>query len=120
MRWIRSAHSGKTLSQKLLRVIGFGNDYTRCLDKFVQTDLEIPWRKNVVCVRGKAKSDWKKFGDPESGARSHPGEVCMNVVDSHVLQAQSDIHSLIKAKKIGAPAPLIESSNDYWTESSFF
>ena len=46
---------------------------------------KLPWRKNVVCVRGKAKSDWKKFGDPESGPRRHPGEVCMNVVDSQRL-----------------------------------
>src|SRR5436309_138546 len=100
---------GETFPQELLRVIRFSNNHARCADKFVQTDLEIPWREDVIGVRGKAKSDWKKFGDPESGARRHASEVCMNMADLHLLQAQPDINSLVKSKKIGSSAPLIES-----------
>src|SRR5438045_7049433 len=104
----------ETFSQELLRVISFGNNYARRLDKFVQTDLETSWRKNVIGVRGKAKSDWKKFGDPESCARCHASEVRMNMTDPRLLQAQPDMNSLIKAQKIRATAPLIESSDNFW------
>ena len=103
----------KTLLQKFPCVIGLRNDYTRCIDKFIQTGLEISRRENIIGVGGKAESDWEKFVDPESSARGHSGEVCVNVMNPHFLQAQSDISCLIKAEKIGTPAPLIESSNNF-------
>src|SRR5262245_34435864 len=89
----------ETFSQELLRVIGFCNDYARCANKFVQTDLEISWRKNIVGVSSQTKSDWKKFRDPESGACRHTSEVCMDVVDAGLSQAQSDTNSLISRRK---------------------
>src|SRR5207249_2814191 len=103
-----------------LRVIRFSNYYARCPNHFVQADLKLTWRKNVIGVRGKAKSDWKKFGDPESCARCHASEVRMNMTDPRLLQAQPDMNSLIKAQKIRATAPLIESSDNFWRKSSFF
>ena len=90
----------------------------RCFDKFIQADLEISRRKNVVGVRGKAKRDWKKSADPESRASRHPGKVCMNVANPRSLQTQPDVDSLIKTKEIGAPAPLIESRDSFGSEFS--
>ena|SRR5437667_8345912 len=104
----------KVLAQEFFRVIGFGNDYTRCIDKVVQTDLELAWCENVIGVGGKAEGDWEKFADPESSARGHSGEVGVNVTNAHFLQAQSDINCLIKTEKISAAAPLIESSDDFF------
>src|SRR5215471_8017430 len=109
----------ETFSQELLRVIGLRNDYARCANKFVQIDLEISGRKNIVGVSSQTKSDWEKFRDPESGACRHSSEVCMDAVDAGLSQAQSDINSLIKSEKIGAPTPFIESSNNLWSELSF-
>ena len=82
MRWIRSARSGKRSLQKFFGVIGLGNDYARCIDKFVQTDLEISRRKNVIGMRGKAESDWEELADPEGSARGHSSEVRVNMSES--------------------------------------
>ena len=102
----------EALAQEFFRVIGLGNDDTRCIDKFVQTDLEISRRENIIGVGSKAESDWEEFADPESSARGHSSEVCVNVTNPDFLQAQSDINCLIKTEKIGTPAPLIESADN--------
>ena len=80
----------------------------------------MPRRENVVGVRGKTKRHRKKSVDPESGARSHSREMCMNMADAQFLQAQPDINSLIKPKKIGAPTPVIECSDNFRRELSLF
>jgi hypothetical protein len=104
---------GETLLQKFLRVIGLGADYTRCIDKLVQTNLEISRRENIIGVSGKAESDWEKSADPKSGARGYSSEVCVNVTNPDFLQAQSDISCLIKTEKIGAPPPLIQCGDNF-------
>src|SRR6266700_7295794 len=103
----------EALAQEFFRVIGLGNDCTRCIDKFVQTDLEISRRKNIIGVGGKAESDWEEFADPESSARGHSSEVCVNVTNPYFLQAQSDINCLIKTEEICAAPPFIENSDDF-------
>src|SRR6266496_3660287 len=69
---------------------------------------------------GKAKTDREKSADPKSGARSHSGEVRVHVANSEFLQTQSNIHRLIKTKKIGASAPLVESSDNFCSDFSLF
>src|SRR5712692_4304907 len=118
MNSIRSIR--EVLAQEFSSVIGLGNDYTRSIDKFVQTDLELARRENVVGMGGKAESDWEKSADPKSGARGHPSEVCVNVTNPHFSQAQSDINRLIETEKIGAAAPLIESADNFCRYLSFF
>ena len=98
---------GETLLQKFLRVIGLGADYTGCIDKLVQTNLEISRRKNVVGVRSKAKTASKKLLDPKSGACPHSRKMCMSMSNAHSSQACPDINGLIKTEKVGAPPPLI-------------
>src|SRR5581483_4140683 len=107
-------------SKKVLRIIRFGNDDGCCRDQFVETDLEISGCEDVVGVGGKAEGDWKKSGNPESCARGHPGEMCVNMADPFLLQLQSDIGRLVKPKKISASPPCVESPDDFWIESSFF
>ena len=102
----------EALAQELCRVIGLGNDYARCIDKFVQTDLVISRRENIIGMGSKAESDWEEFAGPESGARGHSSEVCVNITNPDLLQTQSDINCLIKTEKIGTPAPLIESADN--------
>ena len=63
-------------------------------------------------MRGKTETDWEEFADPESSARGHSGEVGVHMENSNFLQAQSNINRLIETEKIGAPAPLIESSGN--------
>jgi hypothetical protein len=46
-------------------------------------------------------------------------EVRVHVTNSNVLQTQSNINRLIKTKKIAAPAPLIESSDNFSRQLSF-
>src|SRR5438132_12106929 len=106
--------------QEPRRVIGHGNDYARCTDKPIKANGKISRRKNVVPVRGKTESDWKKSVDPESSARGHSSKMCMNMSNPHLLQAQPDVNSLIEPKKIGAPAPLIESIDSFGRQFSFF
>src|SRR5437879_12983538 len=104
----------KTLPYEFLRVIRFSNYYARCPNHFVQADLKLTWRKNVVGVCGETKGDWKKLGDRESRARCHAREVRMNMTDPRLLQAQPDMNSLRKAQKIGAAATLMETSDNRW------
>src|SRR6266403_1643621 len=103
----------KSLSQKLRRVVGLCNDYARCIDKLIKSDLETSRRKNVVGMRGKTKSDGKKFMDPESRARGHSREVRVNMTNPHLLQAQPNVNSLIEPKEISAPSPFIESGDNF-------
>jgi hypothetical protein len=42
----------------------------------------------------------------------------VDVRDSHLLQPQANVNSLMQAKKIGSPAPLIERSEDFRREVS--
>src|SRR5262249_36961166 len=102
----------KALLQELRRIIGFSNDYTRCPNKFIQTNLKNSWGKDIVGMRCEAESDWKKFRDPKSGARRHSSKVRMNMEDPCLLQAQPDINSLIESEKVGATTPLTKSAND--------
>src|SRR5438034_5596771 len=118
MNSIRS--TWEVLAQEFFRIIGFGNDYTRCIDKFVQTDLEISRRENIIGMSGKAESDWEKPADPKSGARGHSSEVRVNVTNPHFLQTQSDINCLIKTEKISAAPPFIENSDDFSGQLPFF
>ena len=110
----------ESLSQESRGVIGHGNDYARCIDKLIEPNLEISRRKNVVGVCGKTKCDWKKSGDPESRARRHSREVRVNMANPHFSQAQADIYGLVKAQKIGAAVPFIESTDDFRRQLSFF
>ena len=63
---------------------------------------------------GKAESDWEEFADPEGSARGHSSEVRVNMADPNFLQVQPDINRLIKTEKIGTPAPLIESVDNFF------
>ena len=71
-------------------------------------------------MRGKTETDWEEFADPESSARGHSGEVGVHMANSNFLQAQSDINRLIETEKIGAPAPLIDCSDNFCSQFSFF
>ena len=103
----------KLLPQKLRSVIGLGDNYARCIHELIKSNLERSRHKNVVGVRGKAKRDWKKSVDPESGARRHPSKVRVNVPNPQLLQVQAYVDGLIEPKEIGAPAPFIESSDNF-------
>src|ERR1700730_2596708 len=103
----------KSLSQKLRGVIGLCDDYARCIDELIKSDLEISRRKNVVGMRSKTESDGKKFVDPVSGTRRHSREVRVNMANPHFLQSQADVNSLIKPEKIGASTPLIERGDNF-------
>ena len=85
----------ESLAQKARGIVRFGDDCARGIDKFIQSDFELPRRENVVRVRGKTESDRKKFVDPESGARSHAGEMSVHMIDPHFSQAQSNVDGLI-------------------------
>src|SRR5712692_5791023 len=111
---------GKALFQKLCCVIGLGNDGARGIEKFIETDLEVSRRENVVCVRGKAEIDAEELVDPTSGARGETGEVRVDVANSEIGQAQPNINRLIKTKKIGSPFPFIKRGNDLSREVSLF
>ena len=102
----------KALSQKLCRIVGFGNDQAGGIYKFVGADLEVSWRENVVRVRGKAEANPKKLVDPKSGPRSEAGKVRMDVVNTAFSQPDSHINSLVETKKIGTSPPFIERGND--------
>src|SRR5207247_10451852 len=65
----------KLLPQKLRSVIGLCDNYARCIHELIKSNLERPRHKNVVGVRGKAKRDWKKSVNPESGPRRHSRKV---------------------------------------------
>ncbi len=106
--------------QEPRRVIGHGNDYARFTDKPIKANGKSSRRKNVVPVRRKTESDWKKFVDPEGSARGHSSKMCMNMSNPHLLQAQPDVNSLIEPKKIGAPPPLIQSTDNFRSQFSFF
>ena len=110
----------ESLTQKARGVIRFGDDCTRCIDKFIQSDLELPRRENVVRVRGKTESDRKKSVYPESSARSHAGEMSVHMIDPHLPQAQSNIDRLVKPKEIGAAAPFIQGGDNVCAELSVF
>src|SRR6266700_925487 len=97
----------ESVAQKARGVIRFGDDRTRCIDKFVQPDFELPRRENVVRVRGKTESDRKKLVYPESSARSHAGEMSVHMIDPHLPQAQNNVDRLVKPKEIGAASPFI-------------
>ena len=92
----------ESLAQKARGVIRFGDDCARCIHKFIQSDFELPRRENVVRVRGKTESDRKKLVYPKSSARSHAGEMRVNMIDPHFLQAQTNVDRLIEPKEIGA------------------
>src|SRR5438874_2675817 len=92
----------------------------RCIHELIKSNLERSRHKNVVGVRGKAKRDWKKSVNPESGPRRHSRKVRVNVPNPQFLQAQPDVNSLIEPKKIRAPGPFIESSHDIRREFSLF
>src|SRR5436309_16087530 len=96
------------LAQKARGVIRFGNDCACCIDKFIQSDFELPRSENVVRMRGKTETDWKKFPDPESGARSHTSEMSVHSVDPRFPQAKSNVNGLVEAKEIGAAPPFIQ------------
>ena len=104
---------GEALLQKPFRVISFGNDHARCIDKLIQTNFKLSRRKNIVGVRGKTERDREKPGDPESGARGHSCEMRVHMMNPHLLQAQADVSRLIQSKKIGAPAPFIERGDNF-------
>src|SRR5213595_2963710 len=110
----------KALLQKFLCVIRFGNNYTRCIKEFIEPNLKISGRENIVGMRGKAKSNSKKSVHPESGARGHSSKVRVDMTNPHFLQSQSNIDRLIEPKKIGAPAPLIESADNLPRSFSLF
>src|SRR5215469_1432156 len=110
----------KSLPQKARRVICFGDDRARCIDKFIQSDFEISWRENVVRVGRKTESDREKFIDPKSGARSHAGEMRVHMIDAHLPQEESNMDRLVKPKEIGAASPFIERGDNVCADLSCF
>src|SRR6186713_1475010 len=110
----------KSIAQKTGGVICFGYDYACCTHKFVQCDLELSRRKNVVRVRGKTESDRKKLVYPKSSARSHASEMSVHVIDPHCLQAQTNVNRLVKPKKIGAAIPFIQDGDNLCADLPFF
>src|SRR5438045_5355674 len=99
----------KALLQKFLCVIRFGNNYTRCIKEFIEPNLKISGRENIVGMRGKAKSNSKKSVHPKSGASGHSSKVRVNMTNPHFLQSQSKIDSMIEPQKISAPAPILHT-----------
>src|SRR5207247_8963499 len=99
----------KLLPQKLRSVIGLCDNYARCIHELIKSNLERPRHKNVVGVRGKAKRNWKKSVDPESGARRHPSKVRVNVPNPKLLVVQAYVDGMIEPTEIGALAPWLES-----------
>src|SRR4030095_13422428 len=110
----------ESVAQKTRGVIRFGDDRTRCIDKFIQSDFELPRREHVVRVRGKTKSDRKKLVYPESRASSHAGEMSVHMIDPHLPQAQTNVDRLVKAKEIGAAPPFIQGGDNVCAELPFF
>src|ERR1044071_5460683 len=108
------------LAQKARSVIRFGDDYARLIHKLIQSDFELPRRKNVIRVRGKTESDRKKFVYPESRTRSHSGEMSVHMIDPHCLQPQTNVDRLVKPKEIGSASPLIQSGDDLCAKRPFF
>src|SRR5258708_25624323 len=96
------------VAQKARGVIRFRDDRARCIDKFIQSDFELPRRENVVRVRGKTESDRKKLVYPENSTRSHAGEMSVHMIDPHLPQAQTNVDRLVKPKEIGAAIPFIQ------------
>src|SRR5207247_5905426 len=109
----------ESVAQKARGVIRFGYDRTRCINKFVQSDFELPRRENVVRVRGKTESDRKKLVYPESSARSHAGEMGVNMIDPNLLQAQTNVDRMVKTKEIGAVITFIPGGANVCTETTF-
>ena len=95
------------LAQKARSVIRFGYDRARFVDKFIQSDFELPRGKNVVRVRGKTKSDRKKSVYPKSSARSHASEMSVHMINPYCPQAKTNVDRLVKPKEIGASPPVI-------------
>ena len=96
----------KTPSQKLCRIIGFGNDQAGGIDKFIEADLEISWRENVVRVRGKAEANPKKLVDPKSGPRSEAGKVRLELKTS---RSPARRYSAILSKRVCSMRPVVRS-----------
>jgi hypothetical protein len=110
----------KSLAQKSRGIICFRDDCTRCVAKFIQSDFELPRRKNVVRVGGKTERDGKKLVDPKSGARSHAGEMRVHMIYPHLPQAPSNMDRLVKPKEIGAASPFIECGDNVCADLPFF
>src|SRR5262249_45583613 len=107
-------------AQKARGVICFGDDCARCIDKFIQSDFKLLGRENVVGVRGKTKTDREKFVNPESSARSHAGEMSVQMLDPHLSQAQSNVDRLVEAKEVREASPFIQGGDNVCAEPSFF
>src|SRR5258708_19262663 len=110
----------ESVAQKPRGVIRLGDDRARCIDKFIQSDFELPRRENVVRVRGKTESDRKKLVYPESSARSHAGEMSMHMIDPHLPQAQTNVDRLVKPKEISTAIPFIQGSDNVCAELPLF
>src|SRR3984893_13881553 len=102
----------KTPSQKLCRIIGFGNDQAGGIYKFIEADLEVSWRENVVRVRGKAEANANKLVDPKSGPCGEAGNARVDMLDPAFSQPDSHINGLVETKKSGPSPPFIERGND--------
>src|SRR4029077_13867170 len=110
----------KSLAQKARGIIRFGYDHARSIHKFIQSDFELPRRKNVVGVRGKTERDRKKLVYPKSSARSHAREMSVHMIYPHCLQAQTNVDRLVKPKEIGAAVPLIQGGDNVCADLPFF
>ena len=110
----------ESLAQEARSVIRFGYDHARFIHKFIQSDFELPRRENVVRVRGKTEIDRKKLVYPKSSSRSHTGEMSVQMIDPHCLQAQTNVYRLVEPKEIGAASPFIKSGNNIWAKLPFF
>src|ERR1700693_2161025 len=102
----------KAPSQKLCRIVGFGNDQAGGIYKFVGADLEVSWREDIVRVRGEAEANPKKLVDPKSGPRSEAGKVRVDAVNRAFSQPDSHISGLVETKKVGTSPPFIERDNN--------
>src|SRR6266540_5022531 len=110
----------ESFAQKACGEIRFGDDCARFIHNFIQSDFELPRRENVVRVRGKTESDRKKLVDPKSSARSHAGEMRVDVIDPHCPQEQTNVDRLVEPKEIGAATPFIQSGDNVCADLPFF
>src|SRR5947207_14791319 len=93
----------KALLQKFLCVIRFGNNYTCCIKEFIEPNLKISGPENNVGMRGKAKSNSKKYVHPESGARGHYSKARVNITSPTSLKSHPDIQRLRDPTKMRQP-----------------
>src|SRR5207237_5734649 len=73
---------GKSFTNIIRSEVAHGNDRAGREENFIEPDLEIIRRKNIVGMNGDAVGNAKKFADPESCSCRHSGEMRVHMRDS--------------------------------------